>query len=137
MMEYLLIGLGSNINPQRNLVAAITQIEQHLNVIERSNVLINPPCGSTFHFPFHNQILLASSEQCLATLKHRFEEIEMALGREAKTPARKFTDRTIDIDILQHSTSVSELCQSSFPEHYNQEIMTHWSLSEKILSLSI
>ena len=137
MMEYLLIGLGSNINPQPNLIAAISKIEQQITVLQRSSILINPACGDTFHFSFHNQILLASTDISLKELKRRFEEIEIELGREAKTPARKFTDRTIDIDILKHSSSLSDLCHTSFSENYNQEIMTRWSLHKKITSLSI
>jgi 2-amino-4-hydroxy-6-hydroxymethyldihydropteridine diphosphokinase len=136
-MKYLLIGLGSNINPQLNLVAALAKIEQHINVLQHSSILINPPCGDTFHFSFHNQILLASTDKSLKKLKQRFEEIEIELGREAKTPARKFTDRTIDIDILKHYSSVFDLCASSFSEKYNQEIMTRWSLLEKVSALSI
>lgn len=128
MTEYLLIGLGSNIDPENNLLAAISSINDKIEILECSTVLINPPCGETFHFPFHNQILLAKSDLRPSELKGYFEDIEINLGREPKCPARKLNDRTIDIDILHHASSISQLLSIQLEEAYNKEIMSNWAL---------
>jgi 2-amino-4-hydroxy-6-hydroxymethyldihydropteridine diphosphokinase len=123
---YYLIGLGSNINPEANIKLAQQAISEQTQVVNLSSVLINPPCGKTFHFPFHNQLLVIYSAHSSKTLKSIFEAIEMQLGREEKCPERKFNDRTIDIDILYQNESLSQLIKFPLEESYNQEIMSNW-----------
>ncbi len=125
-MHYYLIGLGSNIEPELNIKLAQQAIAEHVQVINRSPVLINPPCGKTFHYPFHNQLLIIYSNLTSQPLKSLFESIELQLGREKKCPERKFNDRPIDIDILHQRQSLAELLDCPVVESYNQEIMSNW-----------
>lgn len=128
MMRYYLIGLGSNIQPENNIPFAGQAIAKHLKVISRSPVLVNPPRGHTFNFPFHNQLLLIQSQKPATELKTLFEMIEMEMGREPKSPARKFNDRPIDIDILHQDHDLKTLLSVSLEDPYNQEIMANWPL---------
>ena len=128
MTNYYLIGLGSNIEANTNISRAHSAIAQHVEIIELSPVLINPPCGKTFHFPFHNQILLIRSPKNCVQLKAIFENIEIQLGREAKCAERKFNDRPIDIDILQQQQDLQRLLKQPLVEPYNQQIMSNWKL---------
>ncbi len=125
-MRYFLIGLGSNIQPEHNMPHACSIIALHVDVISYSPVLINPPQGKTFNFIFHNQLLLVRSDLDDAALKIIFADVEISMGREAKTPARKFKDRPIDIDILHQSDDVNTLLAHRFDEPYNQTIMARW-----------
>lgn len=130
MMRYYLISLGSNIQPEDNMPLACEAITKHLNVISCSPVLINPPRGHTFNFPFHNQLLLIQSLQTASEIKALFEIIEMDMGREPKSPERKFNDRPIDIDILHQDHDLESLLSFSLEDPYNQEIMANWPLED-------
>lgn len=131
MMNYYLIGLGSNIQPERNITLACKEIAHHVEILDHSPVLINPPCGHTFQFTFHNQILLIQSLQTVTELKTVFETLEIDMGREAKCPQRKFNDRPIDIDILAQANSAQEALATVLKETYNQKIMHDWPRSIK------
>ncbi|MFT7411197.1 MAG: 2-amino-4-hydroxy-6-hydroxymethyldihydropteridine diphosphokinase [Oleispira sp.] len=129
MMNYYLIGLGSNIQPERNISRACKEIANYLDILNQSAVLINPPCGNTLNFTFHNQILLIHSLQTAAELKSLFETLEIELGREPKCPERKFKDRTIDIDILSQAETAADALATPLKETYNQQIMRDWQPS--------
>jgi 2-amino-4-hydroxy-6-hydroxymethyldihydropteridine diphosphokinase len=129
MMNYYLIGLGSNIQPERNISWAYKEISHYLDILNQSAVLINPPCGNTLNFTFHNQILLIHSLKTAAELKSLFETIEIELGREPKCPERKFKDRTIDIDILAQAETAEDALATPLKETYNQQILREWPLS--------
>lgn len=129
MMRYYLIGLGSNIQPEDNMPLACETIAKHLKVISRSPVLINPPRGQTFSFPFHNQLLIIQSAKPATEIKALFEAVEMEMGREPKSPERKFNDRPIDIDILHQGHNLESLLSFSLEDPYNQEIMASWPLA--------
>jgi 2-amino-4-hydroxy-6-hydroxymethyldihydropteridine diphosphokinase len=129
MMNYYLIGLGSNIQPERNISRAYKEIANYLDILNQSTVLINPPCGNTLNFTFHNQILLIHSLKTATELKSLFETLEIKLGREPKCPERKFKDRTIDIDILSQTETAEEALATPLKETYNQKIMQDWQLS--------
>ncbi len=134
MIDYYLIGLGSNLEPKSNLTSARNSIAQSVEVLQCSQVLINPPCGKTFHYPFHNQLIIVRSDKSVTQLKLIFEAIEIAQGREPKCPARKLTDRPIDIDILLEAKSVHELLQQELEESYNQQIMQEWPIKDEATS---
>ena len=126
MMPYYLIGLGSNLEPELNITEANQAIALQVSLLDHSPVLINPPCGTSFQFTFHNQILLIQSEYSASHLKALFERIEISMGREPKSPERRLKDRPIDIDILATSNSITGVLSTSFPEPYNQAIMRDW-----------
>jgi 2-amino-4-hydroxy-6-hydroxymethyldihydropteridine diphosphokinase len=131
MIDYYLIGLGSNIEPKSNLISACKTISQSVEVLQCSQVLINPPCGRTFHYPFHNQLIIVRSDKSVTQLKLLFEAIEIAQGREPKCPARKLKDRPIDIDILIKANSIHDLLQQELDESYNQQIMKEWLFTDE------
>lgn len=125
-MSYYLVGLGSNLEPEFNITKAYQEIALQVSILDHSPVLINPPCGTSFQFTFHNQILLIQSEHSSAHLKALFERIEIRMGREPKSPERRLKDRPIDIDILAQSDSMEEILSIPFTETYNQTIMHSW-----------
>jgi 2-amino-4-hydroxy-6-hydroxymethyldihydropteridine diphosphokinase len=127
-MFYYLIGLGSNIQPQKHLIDAIRSLNAQIEVdiLSYSPALVNPPCGDSFHYEFHNQLVLLQSPLLKASLKEKLEQIELELGREAKTPARKLNDRTIDIDIISAGKTISALFNTPLEEDYNRKLMALW-----------
>lgn len=131
-MNYFLIGLGSNISPHDNIPKAQQCISEHSQILYLSPVLENPACGESFHADFHNQLLVACSEESEQVIKAKFEIIELQLGREEKTPARKFKDRTIDIDILYCGKSLKDCASAPLEDSYNRRIMIDWKLASLI-----
>ena len=131
-MNYFLIGLGSNINPDANIPAAKKALQSVGDLVAQSDVLINPPCGQGFDGLFHNQLLILASDFSETELKTRFESMEIALGREAKTPQRKFNNRTIDIDILANGDSIESCLMTELNDSYNQTIMASWQPEQRI-----
>jgi 2-amino-4-hydroxy-6-hydroxymethyldihydropteridine diphosphokinase len=133
---FYLIGLGSNIQPEKHLFEAIQSLNAQLDILSLSPVLANPPCGDSFKYEFHNQLLLAHSLLLKKSLKAVFEKIELELGREAKSPARKLKDRTIDIDIIRQGISINSLIEIPLEEHYNRQILSSWIEIDRLLELS-
>ena len=125
-MMYLLLSLGSNIQPLDNIPKAQQLIAKHVKLLHLSHILENPPCGASFQADFHNQLIIVSSDKKALELKNEFEQIELLLGREPKTLARKLKDRTIDIDILGHSNRLETCFQLPLKDSFNQRIMYEW-----------
>jgi 2-amino-4-hydroxy-6-hydroxymethyldihydropteridine diphosphokinase len=69
---------------------------------------------------------LARSLLSKESLKAVFEQIELELGREAKSPARKLKDRTIDIDIIRQGITINSLIETPLEEHYNRQVLSSW-----------
>ena len=128
-MSYYLVSLGSNVQAHIYLPKALILINKTYQSVAQSQVLVNPACGDYFNSPFHNQLLLLESDQTSEQIKAIFEQFEIQLGREAKSPQRKFKDRTIDIDILSQAETVEDALATPLKETYNQQIMRDWQLN--------
>ncbi|WP_419811424.1 2-amino-4-hydroxy-6-hydroxymethyldihydropteridine diphosphokinase [Bacterioplanoides sp.] len=121
-----LLGLGSNINPQQNLAAAIRHLDDVGRVISVSPALETAPVGNSFQHAFMNQLVIFDSDLLPNLLKIRLQKIEIALGREAKNPARKNKDRTIDIDILYQGNNEQDCLHNKPEDSYNQQVQQLW-----------
>lgn len=125
-MSYFLLGLGSNIEPENNLRKALELLQQQGEVVSASPAVTTEAVGDTFHFAFMNQLVILHSEQQPNFLKIKLQNIERALGREAKNPERKEKDRTIDIDILYRSDEMNLCLNAELEDSYNQQVQQLW-----------
>ncbi|WP_430462986.1 2-amino-4-hydroxy-6-hydroxymethyldihydropteridine diphosphokinase [Thalassolituus sp. LLYu03] len=126
-MRFYLIGLGSNIAPQKNLPAAIRELAALGQLTSVSEVLATETVGDTYSGEFCNQLALLQCELPPPMLKHRLLSIESKLGREPKSPARKSHDRTIDLDILTVADNAAECRQAPLTEAYYRDIQQKWN----------
>ncbi|QEP42705.1 2-amino-4-hydroxy-6-hydroxymethyldihydropteridine diphosphokinase [Ectothiorhodospiraceae bacterium BW-2] len=94
------IGIGSNIDPEKNIQRALTLLQQRFGTIELSPLQWTEPVGMTSRAPFINGVLYLESSSDSATLKQQLNQIEIELGRDRTDPERKIKDRPIDLDIL-------------------------------------
>ncbi|MDF1764388.1 MAG: 2-amino-4-hydroxy-6-hydroxymethyldihydropteridine diphosphokinase [Oleibacter sp.] len=131
-MFYYLLGLGSNLNPQLNINKAIEALSGLGNVVDQSPVLTTPPVGDTFHHEFCNQLVILQSEIPPPLLKHRLQMVEVDLGREPKSPARKTKDRTIDIDIMGQADNHTACRNLPLEEPYYQRVKQQWHQTENV-----
>lgn len=125
-MTHYLLGLGSNLNPERHLPLARAALADIADVITASPPLKTSAVGTTFSQPFQNQLILVRSGLDVGQLKQQLLQIEESLGREPKCEARKKKDRTIDIDILGEAPEQQTCLRQPLDESYYQSVREHW-----------
>ncbi len=101
----LLVGLGSNIEPERHIPLAIQSISKVLKFLRASRFYRTEPVGRKDQSDFINGCILLSTDLSPHTLKYEiFRPIEERLGR--KRSGDRYGPRTIDIDILLYGDMV-------------------------------
>ena len=98
MPHEVVIGLGSNIDPEANLEQAVLELKSRFKVSKRSQWTRTKPIGIQDQPDFYNGALLMETELEQQSLKKELKRIEDILGRDRNLP--KFGPRTIDLDIL-------------------------------------
>ena len=98
MPHEVVIGLGSNIDPEANLEQAVLELKSRFKVSKRSQWTRTKPIGIQDQPDFYNGALLMETELEQQSLKKELKRIEDILGRDRSLP--KFGPRTIDLDIL-------------------------------------
>lgn len=96
-MQLVILGLGSNIQPQVHLSRAVAQLGDQFNSLELSPIYETQAVGFS-GANFWNLIAGIKTDLTLGALKASLRAIELQLGREPH--AQKWADRSIDIDIL-------------------------------------
>jgi 2-amino-4-hydroxy-6-hydroxymethyldihydropteridine diphosphokinase len=109
------ISLGSNIEPERNLPAAVRRLARECRLLAVSPVYETQPVGLTEQPNFLNAAILVETELTAGDLKSRvLQAIERELGRVRI--ADKNAPRTIDLDISLFNNEVLELGQRRIPD---------------------
>ena len=98
MPHEVVIGLGSNIDPEANLKQAVLELKSRFKVSKRSQWTRSKPIGISDQPDFYNGALLMETELEQQNLKKELKRIGDILGRDRSLP--KFGPRTIDLDIL-------------------------------------
>ncbi|PHS71531.1 MAG: hypothetical protein COB23_00740 [Methylophaga sp.] len=106
-----LLGIGSNIDPDNNIVHIIHLLLDHFPQLTLSRILKIPPVGMNSQRDFLNIVVFIETVILEAELKTICNNIEIELGRDRTDPTRKTKDRPADLDIL---TKVQ------FPEDYDR-----------------
>ena len=97
-MNSAVIGIGSNIDPSRNIRLARQKINTHHKVIKESRFLYTRPVGFVNQSDFLNGVILIETKMEKNDLDDWLKSIEKELGRIRGS--NKFGPRTIDMDIL-------------------------------------
>jgi 2-amino-4-hydroxy-6-hydroxymethyldihydropteridine diphosphokinase len=96
-MNTAIVGLGSNIEAEKNIDQARHLIRKTFTVIKESSFLRNPPCGTTKQPEFINGAILVKTELDRLSMKTILKGMEVGMGR---TSAMKGdAPRVIDFDI--------------------------------------
>ena len=110
------LSLGSNIDPETNLPAAVRELQRFGRVVAVSQVWETEPVGFADQANFLNAALLL--ETPLSPEALQFEvvvEVETVLGR-IRDPHNKNAPRTIDIDLALFNRDVLKLEQRQIPD---------------------
>ena len=97
-MNDCIIGIGSNINPERNIHESLTLLKQHVEIIAISSWVKTAPVGITNQNDFTNGAVRIRTALSKDSLINYLKKIEDKLGRDRSLP--KFGPRTIDLDVV-------------------------------------
>lgn len=98
-MARAFIGIGSNIEPERNVRAAVRSLAQQTRVTGISTVYCTDALDRPEQPPYFNCVVEVETEKHPAEVKHGLlRPIENSLGR--KRSGDKYAPRTIDLDLI-------------------------------------
>lgn len=97
------LGLGSNQNAESNMAAGIAELRARFGDVEVSPIYRSPAVGFSGE-DFLNAAALIRTDLSVGELKAWLTALEDRHGRDRSQP--KFSDRSLDIDILLHGDKV-------------------------------
>ena len=104
-MTQVFIGIGSNVEPEQQIRAAVQLLREHFGQLRVSPVYRNPAVGFDGD-DFFNLVAGFESEAGFELVHTILEQIEAACGRVRGGP--RYAPRTLDIDLLLYGDLVHE-----------------------------
>ncbi|MBM88540.1 MAG: 2-amino-4-hydroxy-6-hydroxymethyldihydropteridine diphosphokinase [Gammaproteobacteria bacterium] len=111
-MTLLIVSLGSNVDASCNIGNAIESLREKFGNLTLSSVYESESIGFSGD-NFLNLVISAGTDMTLTEVDNYLKELENSLGRDRDQP--KFSDRTIDIDILVFGAERGEDCGLILP----------------------
>jgi len=127
-LNEVVIGVGSNIDPVKNIKIAEQTISANHNLIKRSSFIETKPIGYKNQDNFLNGALLIETEMDPSELKCWLQTLEKKLGR---TKTENINGpRTIDLDIIVWNGKVvdDEVYEREFLQDSVKELLPDISL---------
>lgn len=93
-----IIGIGSNINPEINIEAAVSILKQEVDVSATSTWVKTAPIGIISQNDFINGAVKVHTPMSRDEFKNYLKNLENRLGRDRSLP--KYGPRVIDLDIV-------------------------------------
>jgi len=115
--RWALILLGSNIDRERNIPAAIERLAAHsdLYLIAASQQYESAAVGENGPQPrFSNSAVLVETQCSPAMLRQQLREIEKTMGRVRS--ADKYAPRPIDLDIILYDNFIGDVEGGAIPD---------------------
>lgn len=97
-MNKVVVAIGSNIEPEKNVSLARKHISTELKIVKTSQFIKTKPIGNKDQPEFLNGALLIESDLTIENLKDLLREIEDKIGRNRDND--KFGPRVIDLDVV-------------------------------------
>ena len=98
MNHECIIGIGSNIDSERNIASALSYLRQDHQLISISSLIRTSPVGIRDQPDFMNGAAKMLTTLEMSDFKNYLKNIEDRLKRDRTVP--KFGPRTIDLDIV-------------------------------------
>ncbi len=99
----VVIGLGSNIDAEKNMREAARLLREQWPQIRFSSVYSSEPIGRTDQADFLNAVALIETDREVTKIVDILKSVESALK---KNPPHRFGPRTIDLDLLLFGNQV-------------------------------
>ncbi len=100
------LGIGSNIEPRKNISAGLASLERLFSKVEISPTYLAPPFGFVGD-DFYNLVVSAETDLFIEDVVKELRQIEFDHGRPEK--AEKFSSRSLDIDLLLYGNYVGKV----------------------------
>ncbi|QEA39108.1 2-amino-4-hydroxy-6-hydroxymethyldihydropteridine diphosphokinase [Pistricoccus aurantiacus] len=98
MTRHVLLGIGSNLDPHRHIVACLDALQERFGPLEISRVFESPAVGLESPDHFHNLVVAFESAAPVGDLRAWCKALELAQGRLANSSTSG--SHTLDIDLL-------------------------------------
>ena len=122
-----IIALGSNIGePKENLDLAIALLREATEVLKVSSYYVTKPVGYENQPDCVNAVCVIESDLPAIELLNMLHGIEKAMGRERTI---KWGPRTIDLDIIQYGSLLSNAAELTLPHpraHERKFVLEPW-----------
>lgn len=103
-MPIIVISIGSNVEPEFHLRAAVRALRREFDDVRLSPVYQSKAVGFD-GADFLNLVASARTDESLEGVVARLRKIEAAHGRER--PSARFSPRTLDLDLLLYGDEIS------------------------------
>jgi 2-amino-4-hydroxy-6-hydroxymethyldihydropteridine diphosphokinase len=103
-MNQVVVSLGSNIEPRKNIASALDCLKEYHSVLSESKIVRTKPLGYVHQPDFYNRSVLLLTKMEFKELTLWLKEVENQLGRIRIE--NKFGPRTIDLDIVMWNGAV-------------------------------
>jgi len=110
-----IIGIGSNINPTKNIAAALFFLRQEQEFVSVSSLIKTSPIGIPDQSDFLNGAAKILTMMEIADFKSYLKDIEDRLKRDRTAP--KYGPRTIDLDIVIWDGEIID------PDYYSRDFL--------------
>jgi 2-amino-4-hydroxy-6-hydroxymethyldihydropteridine diphosphokinase len=124
-MHKVVIAIGSNIDAEENIPAAINLLAEKAVIIKQASMLKTAPIGITNQPVFTNSAVLVETHLPQSELNQLLKQIENQLGRDRTAP--KFGPRKIDLDILMFNDEIVD------PDYFSRDFLRQ--LASELISL--
>ena len=114
-MNTAIVGIGSNIDAERNVIAARRMLGEKLSVLGESKFVRTKPIGSREQQDFLNGSLLIETRLGCKQLKTLLKGVEVSLGRGVGED--RYGPRKMDLDILVWNGEIVD------PDVYQREFL--------------
>jgi 2-amino-4-hydroxy-6-hydroxymethyldihydropteridine diphosphokinase len=109
------VAVGSNINPEENVMEAISRLAAETCIVAVSTVYRTEPLGRPEQPPYYNCVAEIETEAPPLALKEQvLRRIEADLGRERGED--KYAPRTIDLDLVVYDDLIMETDGLTLPD---------------------
>lgn len=97
-MNVVIVGIGSNVNAEKNISQMLEVLETKVEILKVSTLIQTKPIGITDQSDFTNGAVKIRTALNRESLNRMLKSIEDHMGRDRKSP--RFGPRCIDLDIV-------------------------------------
>jgi 2-amino-4-hydroxy-6-hydroxymethyldihydropteridine diphosphokinase len=114
-MNQVIIGIGSNIEADKNIAQMLEILRTKVKVIKVSPMIRTSPIGIKDQPEYTNGAVKIATQKDRASLNKTLKKIEDKLGRDRSGP--KFGPRTMDLDIVVWNDEIVD------PDYYTRDFI--------------
>ncbi len=114
-MNDCIIGIGSNIEAERNITEMLRLLAAEVEIVQVSQMVQTKPIGIAEQADYTNGAVRIRTEMSLETLSLYLKMLEDQMGRDRSQ--KKFGPRNIDLDILIWNDAIVD------PDYYTRDFL--------------